>query len=306
MNMDLSTSRTALLARSQEIGAGLAGFLGGLWELMESIEPLDWQPGDPDETWEKVREENSYFFAIDAPALTAEYIAPIFDRVFDYVAPATPGLGEQVCAEVKAVVAGLSDADVRIGLADAARLMRLITGRLKQLPKGDDPLSAMAAVHLSVISALSPTATAAAAKLQVPERKTLALEDGHCPVCGRPADIGAIEEAPEGHGGKRHLWCSFCGATWDYERIRCTRCGTRVQSELTFHFNEDDRARRIYYCKSCSGSQKIVALGDLASLADFDLRVESVVMAGLEDAVSKHNEQLLSPTPAGLKTEQES
>lgn len=308
--MDLTTSKASLRARSEEIGVGLADFLSGLWELMESLEPFAWQPTDAADVWDKVQEENSFYFAFDAPELTSAYFSAAFARIFDYVAPATPGVGAQTQAELKTIVGELTDDEVRGGLVDATKLMRLITGRLadrlkatagKGKEEGDDPLAAAAAVHLTVISALTPTATAATAQLTISEHLAPALKDGHCPVCGRPADVGVIREAAQGEGGRRELWCSFCGAIWNFERIRCTRCGTRAQSELSFHFNEGDRARRVYYCKACGGAQKVIALRDLPKTDDFDVRVESIAMAGLEDAVRSHAERLFAAMPAGLE-----
>ncbi len=303
--MDLHASKEALCAH-EEIGEGLTDFLTGLWDVLETIEPYPWVPTNETAVWEKVREEQSCYFAFDAPQITGDYFAEVFKTVFLYIAPRTSGIGKTDVANVLDSAAALSNKEVQSGLLDTKKLMRILVGRAAQAKDTEQLAALAAAVHLSALSALEPTATAAADQLTVPEKSVLSRKDGSCPVCGRPADMGVLKDVGKLNGGPRELWCSFCNTLWDYQRIRCTRCGSRIQTQLSFHFNEGDRAHRIYYCKECSGSQKVVDLRELENLTQFDFRVESIAMAGLEDAVRSHNESTLGGAqPKSLTSEQE-
>jgi FdhE protein len=115
------------------------------------------------------------------------------------------------------------------------------------------------------------------------------LDNGDCPVCGHAAEIGILLDlADEKEGSPRKLWCSYCENLWDFDRIRCTRCGTRTQESLSYHFNEGDRARRIYYCSECEGTQKVINEKGLENPQHLDLRLESILMVDLEQVVQNH------------------
>ncbi|MCL2526718.1 MAG: formate dehydrogenase accessory protein FdhE [Coriobacteriia bacterium] len=115
-------------------------------------------------------------------------------------------------------------------------------------------------------------------------------DTGDCPVCGHPAAMATLREVEgEGYGSPRQLWCAHCENVWDFERIRCTRCGTRTQAALSYHFDEGDMARRIYFCKLCDGTQKTLSEKDLKEDCQLvDLRLESLLMEPLEQAVAQH------------------
>ncbi|MCL2402656.1 MAG: formate dehydrogenase accessory protein FdhE [Coriobacteriia bacterium] len=116
-----------------------------------------------------------------------------------------------------------------------------------------------------------------------------AAEKGDCPLCGYGAEMGILlDSGKETEGSARKLWCAYCEHVWNYERIRCTRCGTRNQDALSYHFDEDDSARRIYYCSECQGTQKVLNEKDLENPAEVDLRLEGILMEGLEQAVQEH------------------
>ena len=121
------------------------------------------------------------------------------------------------------------------------------------------------------------------------ESEKAAAENGDCPNCDTPAEMGILlKESEEGKGSSRRLWCGICENCWDYERIRCTRCGTRTQQALSYHFDEGNNGRRIYFCQECEGSQKVLCEKDLKDFAKIDLRLESILMSPLEEAVRAH------------------
>lgn len=98
-----------------------------------------------------------------------------------------------------------------------------------------------------------------------------------CPVCGSAATLARVGFSSEGDGRMRVLWCAQCGSTWDFERVRCARCGTRNQKSLHYLSVEGDDAHRIAVCDECGGYLRTVFQED--ALAPFSFEVEDVVMA---------------------------
>ena len=118
-----------------------------------------------------------------------------------------------------------------------------------------------------------------------------------CPVCGSLPSlsrIGGVESPTEGRGKSLH--CEQCGTTWDFERIRCARCGETDPEKLhTFNIEGDD-AHRIATCDTCGGYIRTVYLED--SLAPFSFEVEEVVTAKL-DAIARDQAAQAQTTKAG-------
>lgn len=114
-------------------------------------------------------------------------------------------------------------------------------------------------------------------------------ESGDCPKCGHAAEMGILlDSGTDGKGSARQLWCAYCEEVWRFDRIRCTRCGTRSQDALSYHFDEADNARRIYFCEKCEGTQKVLCEKGLRNPSEVDLRLESILMTDLEQAVREH------------------
>ncbi|MCL2437718.1 MAG: formate dehydrogenase accessory protein FdhE [Coriobacteriia bacterium] len=119
--------------------------------------------------------------------------------------------------------------------------------------------------------------------------KASTTESGDCPTCGHAAEMGVLLDSEgEGQGSARKLWCGYCENLWEYDRIRCTRCGTRSQEALSYHFSAEDDARRVYFCEECDGTQKVLCEKSITHPAEVDIRLESILMTGLEDAVREH------------------
>lgn len=107
----------------------------------------------------------------------------------------------------------------------------------------------------------------------------------HCPVCGGDpglARVGGADSPTEGRG--RTLYCATCGTQWDFERIRCARCGTKNQGHLHFFNVEGDDEHRIATCDECGGYIRSVYIDD--PLHPFSNEVEEVVTARL-DAIAR-------------------
>lgn len=103
-----------------------------------------------------------------------------------------------------------------------------------------------------------------------------------CPVCGCEPAIARVAGGTAAKGRPRTLWCGQCGTTWEFERIRCARCGTRNQAHLHYHSIEGDDAHRIQSCDECGGYIRTVFEEDELQLAPFSYEVEDVVMARLD------------------------
>ena len=106
----------------------------------------------------------------------------------------------------------------------------------------------------------------------------------HCPVCGSDpalAKIGGETSPTDGRG--RSLYCQQCGCEWDFERIRCARCGTQNPVHLHLFNIEGDDGHRIATCDECGNYIRSIFLEE--SLMPFSFEVEEVVTARL-DAVA--------------------
>lgn len=102
-----------------------------------------------------------------------------------------------------------------------------------------------------------------------------------CPVCGSEpalAKVGGVDSPTDGRG--RTLYCQQCGTVWDFERIRCARCGTRNQGHLHYFNVEGDDGHRIATCDECGRYIRSVFLEE--SLMPFSYEVEEVVTARLD------------------------
>ena len=106
----------------------------------------------------------------------------------------------------------------------------------------------------------------------------------HCPVCGSDAALANVGEGGSGDGRNKQLWCPQCASVWEFDRVRCPRCGTRNQAHLHYYNIEGDEAHRIGTCDECGGYMRTRFSGE-GDRAPLSYEVEDVVMARL-DAVA--------------------
>ncbi len=142
----------------------------------------------------------------------------------------------------------------------------------------DEALCALLLVSLALRSQISAAAEKAADSLV-----KAGAQEPHsvcCPVCGGHAAAARVggENSTQGRG--KTLWCPQCGTTWEFERVRCARCGTQNQSHLHYFNVEGDEAHRIATCDECGEYVRTVYADD--GLAPFSFEVEDVVMARLD------------------------
>ena len=105
-----------------------------------------------------------------------------------------------------------------------------------------------------------------------------------CPVCGSAPALAHVGGETSTAGRGRRLACLQCGTSWEFERVRCARCGTTAQTSLHFYNVEGDDAHRLAACDECGGYIRTLYAED--ALAPVAYEVEDVVMARL-DAIAR-------------------
>lgn len=104
-----------------------------------------------------------------------------------------------------------------------------------------------------------------------------------CPVCGSPATASYVAATSGIDGREREQYCSQCGTSWSFERMRCGVCGTENAARLHYFHVDDDSSHRLQNCDECGQYQRVVFREDLT--IPLSMEVEDVVMAKL-DAVA--------------------
>jgi FdhE protein len=134
--------------------------------------------------------------------------------------------------------------------------------------------------------ALKPQLVGPAAGLMSTTSK-LADADVHplmCPVCGCAPHMAHVGGETSSQGRGRLLMCPQCAAAWEFERVRCARCGTKNQESLHFFNIEGDETHRLATCDECGGYIRTLYSED--ELMPCCYEVEDVVMTRL-DAIAQ-------------------
>jgi FdhE protein len=123
-----------------------------------------------------------------------------------------------------------------------------------------------------------------------------AWSQGRCPLCGSPPQMATLRD----EGGKRYLYCSFCGLEWRGERIACPYCDNKAFDSLQYLYVEDEDAYRVDLCDSCKGYLKTVDARKLAYKPVLDL--EDIVTIHLDIVAMEKGYQRPVPAPWGPLT----
>ncbi len=116
-----------------------------------------------------------------------------------------------------------------------------------------------------------------------------------CPVCGGPAAIAAVVGTMR-NGNVKKLYCTCCGASWKFERIRCAVCGDEAVSDLSYVHDEADEAHRLHVCRSCGAAMPTVFAGEELN---FNPDVEGIEMSALEAFYEEQKAQQSAQAEAG-------
>ena len=152
---------------------------------------------------------------------------------------------------------------------------------------GDVPDVVRMVFSLALRPQVEPTQQAYMAALEKPVREGYETHDKplRCPVCGGAATVSCVGPTPVSAGNARRLSCTQCGCTWDFERVRCARCGTRMQGKLHYLSLEGDDAHRMHCCDACGGYTRTLFVKP-GNAAAYVPEVEDVVMARLDAAAA--------------------
>lgn len=280
--MDLSQSKKALESHVDELGQPFVSFFTGLWDLEESIVPVDWTPEDASKLTDAMAKGETAF-SIDAPKISQEYLFESLESALAfigmYVDDFAP-VGKKFAELKKEYDAG--EREISEGVLDIVFTQpEVFIDELAEMLEIDKESELYHYLRLAVATVLEPTAVEAASKIELP--KELGFKTGVCPVCGAQATMGMLKNVGEMHGSPRELSCGFCGTHWPFPRIKCTWCGSTNPEDLDFSFDEGNMNKRVYTCKKCGGTQKIV-LESTDEVAN-DARANELLMLPLEQAV---------------------
>jgi FdhE protein len=127
---------------------------------------------------------------------------------------------------------------------------------------------------------LEPAAAQIMQSLKLKESSSTHKKPLRCPICGSLAAAASVGLVPSGIPNGKLLYCASCGTNWEFERIRCARCGTQNQGKLHYFHVEGDDAHRLYLCNECDEYTRTVFQKELE--VPFVFEVEDVVMARLD------------------------
>lgn len=266
----------AYLATAEGSAAGRLRFLTGLWEIQAEIE-------DAERAYEAPREDDAReallagkpLFTLGAPEIPLEAYTAAVARIAAYTAD-NAGLDASQADALRAADFAAAITPELLAVAVSAP-QHFVDEVITALGADEDALAPATAAFV-LVSALVPflTGPAAAALAAAGTVDRTVWSAGTCPVCGAHAAMGRVGESTSLQGADRTLWCGLCHTEWEYDRLRCVRCGTRVPESLRYSHVEEDPAHRLHLCSECHGYAKFVWLNDL------DKRVAMVV----EEAVT--------------------
>lgn len=137
---------------------------------------------------------------------------------------------------------------------------------------------AMQVLTLALFTFYEPYA--AALMEEIGEDEVISVHPLQCPVCGSDPALASVGNQTSSDGRGRKLYCSTCGTAWEFNRVRCARCGTTDQTKLHFFNLEGDDTHRIATCDECGEYIRTTFLEN--KLVPLSYLVEDVVMARLD------------------------
>lgn len=138
----------------------------------------------------------------------------------------------------------------RLAAANAAERESALRGVLEE-PAPDSAF----AEHALLAAALQIGFAGMAAEMEA-ERLQPVAEGTACPVCGSPPLVSLMPDW-QGARGTRYCVCGLCGTAWNYDRIKCTLCGST--EGIAYHrSNGDAGAIEAESCAACRRYVKIL------------------------------------------------
>ncbi|MDH4140441.1 MAG: formate dehydrogenase accessory protein FdhE [Coriobacteriia bacterium] len=281
MTTDLARAVEHYLGIMDESGQARLRFAEKVWAVQDDIAQSSDAGDDIDaEQAKDCLATGQPLFLLARPNMQIEAFADAAHRIAEVVA-AEAGLPEEAGAALReldfATLATQEQLDAALEDVDA-----FVADASEAASAASEGSLTPEMVRFVVASALTPLlrrrSAEALAALEAFDWRT--WSSGSCPVCGAPAAIGRVLDEGELKGGRRVLWCSLCDAEWEYDRVRCARCGTRNHSKLHYMMNEEDHGHRVHACEDCQGYIKVAFERDLGLAAI--PRVEDVATLELD------------------------
>ena len=224
---------------------------------------------------------NTPAFRMAPPKIKRDRFCAVCAGIRNYMVGSGVLSSEDAKAFAEVDFLGLVDrADMEAAAGDAdAFLGGLLAKALEQGVSEDVARLAVLCALLALRVDLEPVA-----KKVAKEQKRCDCDGHHplrCPVCGSApalARVGGADSPTEGRG--RTLYCMQCGTDWEFERVRCARCGTKNQGHLHFFNIEGDDAHRLALCDECGSYIRTVYIDE--PLVPFSYEVEEVLTARLD------------------------
>lgn len=177
--------------------------------------------------------------------------------------------------------AALTSLDVELAGSDPAAFLDAAGQQLVEA--GYDESAALTAVNVYSLALRCQLEAPAAAVVKALKKAGL-FEDLHplvCPCCGGAPALSHVGGKTSSQGRGRLLVCQQCGCAWEFERIRCARCGQKNPNHLHYFNIEGDEAHRIATCDDCGGYMRTL-FSEEGDLNPVSYEVEDVVMARLD------------------------
>jgi FdhE protein len=286
--MDLKSLDAALKAYQDKLPEETAtrlAFFRGLWEIQDRnahlvADQVGYEVATPAQLKQWYWAEKPFF--LQSPAtIDIDLFVSALEEVAGYLADHA-GLDEGNAATLRTydwralVAEELSQAGY-----DPADYIETIRERAE---KGDSAATSSLAtlvVALGLRAMLEPAARAAfAAVPDLVEDNLRHDKPLRCPVCGGQATLAYVGDTASSQGKGRELYCATCGTVWEFERIRCARCGSTNQGKLHYFHLEGDDAHRLHECEECGDYIRTTFAEDV--VAPFVPEVEDVVMTDLD------------------------
>lgn len=300
----VSRAFAGYLDGARESDAARLKFFEGLYDVQSAISAANEHPYSP--LGQKAATEaviaRRPLFSLNAPEIDRAALLDALSRIANYVAEMAALPAEQIAALQQLDFASVIT-DERVALA-ASSPADFIAETAVDAAAAAEGLSENTAAFV-LASALTPflEAPAAAALAEVDKGVFVSASPTCCPVCGAPATLSRIGEGSALKGAHRTLWCGLCHAEWEFERVRCSRCGTYDPELVHYLHIEEDSAHRIHVCDSCHGYIRTVFENDTPKA--IALVVEDVVCAGLDAIAQQQGYSVTGEAPEAGSAEQD-
>ena len=256
-------------------------FFEGLWDVQCSVDvpDLSYEPIGSRAVAETLGAGRT-IFEVNPPEIPLQGYREALSRVAGYVVEMAGLSARQAQALAAVDFEALIDAD-RLAIAASAPtgFIAVVQEDLGVTGQTDLTSTTLAFVLASALTPfLEGPASRSMSALEADARE--AGRSPVCPVCGSTATLAQVGETGSALGAGRTLWCGLCHTEWEYDRIRCSRCGNRSQKSLHYLHVEGDDAHRLHVCDDCNGYIRTVFQANTNKPISF--QVEDVAMAGLD------------------------